>query len=198
MTRNKHLMKRRCFKERYVFIKRFRNHKLCQIIIQRLWASPSTPWTRPSHRYRHETTWALQAETTFDLCVWRGIDSERTWVCHRTWGSLSRYKAYLDLDGPGEVADINEEGDVWVVAEVKVLVGEAVFELLDVAPRHDGNLLSGLRACWRTRGQAGRTVRPHDYCCGCSTQNSLTVFLVGMNLLLNVWLIPFLSISEVL
>lgn len=54
---------------------------------------------------------------------------------------------HLNLHGPREVADVDEEGDVRAVAEVKVLVGEAVFELLDVAPGDDGDLLPGLSAC---------------------------------------------------
>lgn len=53
----------------------------------------------------------------------------------------------MDLNGPREVADVDEERYVWAVAEIKVLVGEAVFELLDVAPRHDRDLLPGLGAC---------------------------------------------------
>lgn len=56
----------------------------------------------------------------------------------------------MNLNGPGEVADIDKEGYVRVVAEVEVLVGEAVFKLLDVAPGHDGDLLPGLGARWRT------------------------------------------------
>lgn len=60
-------------------------------------------------------------------------------------------QTHLDLDGPGEVADVDEEGDVGVVAEVKVLVGEALLELLDVAPGDDGDLLPGLGAGWRTK-----------------------------------------------
>lgn len=52
----------------------------------------------------------------------------------------------MDLDGPGEVADVDKKGDVGAVAEVKVLVGEALLELLDVAPGDDGDLLPGLRA----------------------------------------------------
>lgn len=55
----------------------------------------------------------------------------------------------MDLDGPGEVADVDKKGDVGAVAEVKVLVGEALLELLDVAPGDDGDLLPGLRAGWR-------------------------------------------------
>lgn len=42
--------------------------------------------------------------------------------------------ANLDLNRPREVADVYEERYVRAVAEIKVLVGEAVFELLDVAP----------------------------------------------------------------
>lgn len=57
----------------------------------------------------------------------------------------------LNLDGPGEVADVDKEGDVGVVAEVEVLVGEALLELLDVAPGDDGDLLPGLSAGWRTK-----------------------------------------------
>lgn len=53
----------------------------------------------------------------------------------------------MNLNGPGEVADIDKERYVRAVAEVEVLVGEAVFELLDVAPRDDGDLLAGLGAC---------------------------------------------------
>lgn len=59
----------------------------------------------------------------------------------------------MNLDGPGEVADIDKKGDVRAVAEVKVLVGEAVFELPDVAPGDDGDLLPGLRAGCRTDRQ---------------------------------------------
>lgn len=55
----------------------------------------------------------------------------------------------MDLDGPGEVADVDKKGDVGVVAEVKVLVGEALLELLDVAPGDDGDLLPGLGPGWR-------------------------------------------------
>lgn len=61
------------------------------------------------------------------------------------------YKTNLNLDGPGEVADVDKEGDVGAVAEVKVLVGEALLELLDAAPGDDGDLLPGLSASWRTK-----------------------------------------------
>lgn len=55
--------------------------------------------------------------------------------------------AHLNLNGPREVADVDEEGDVRAVAEVIVLVGEAVFELLDVAAGDDGGLFASLGAC---------------------------------------------------
>lgn len=58
------------------------------------------------------------------------------------WG-----ETYLNLNGPSKVADIDKERYVLVVAEIKVLIGEAVFELFDVAPRDDGDLLSGLGSC---------------------------------------------------
>lgn len=67
----------------------------------------------------------------------------------------------MDLDGPGEVADVDEEGDVGVVAEVEVLVGEALLELLDVAPGDDGDLLPGLRAGWREKRSESRTTGMH-------------------------------------
>lgn len=60
---------------------------------------------------------------------------------------MKQSKAYLNLNGPREVADVDKEGYVWAVAEIKVLVGEAVLELLDVAPRDDRDLLPGLGAC---------------------------------------------------
>ena len=61
-------------------------------------------------------------------------------------------EAYLNLNGPRKVADVDKERYVRAVAEVKVLVGEAVFELLDVAPGHDWDLLPGLGSCWTTEG----------------------------------------------
>lgn len=65
----------------------------------------------------------------------------------------------MNLNGPREVADVDEKRYVRAVAEVKVLVGEAVFELLDVAPRDDGDLLPGLGACWRTETRTGKRDR---------------------------------------
>lgn len=62
----------------------------------------------------------------------------------------------MNLDGPREVADVDEERYVRAVAEVEVLVGEAVFELLDVAPRDDGDLLPGLGARWMTERRTGK------------------------------------------
>lgn len=56
-------------------------------------------------------------------------------------------KAHLDLNRPREVADVDKERYVRAVAEIKVLVGEAVLELFDVAPWDDWNLLSGLGTC---------------------------------------------------
>lgn len=40
--------------------------------------------------------------------------------------------SYLNFDGPGEITDINEESDVWVVAKIKLLIREAIFVLLNV------------------------------------------------------------------
>lgn len=34
--------------------------------------------------------------------------------------------SYLYFYWPGEIADINEESDVWIVAEIKFLIGETV------------------------------------------------------------------------
>lgn len=65
----------------------------------------------------------------------------------------------MNLDGPREVADVDEERYVRAVAEVEVLVGEAVFELLDVAPRDDGDLLPGLGARWMTERRTGKRDR---------------------------------------
>ena len=68
----------------------------------------------------------------------------------------------MNLNGPREVADVDEEGDVGAVAEIKVLVGEAVFELLDVAPGDDGDLLPGLGACWMTERERRGGTRGKD------------------------------------
>lgn len=66
----------------------------------------------------------------------------------------------MNLDRPREVADVDEERDVRVVAEVKVLVGEAVLELLDVAAGDDGDLLPGLGSCW-TAEREGQLMEAH-------------------------------------
>lgn len=63
---------------------------------------------------------------------------------------LDLRETHLDLNGPREVADVDEERYVRTVAEIKVLVGKTVFEFLDVTPGDDWNLLSGLGACWKT------------------------------------------------
>lgn len=65
--------------------------------------------------------------------------------------SLSVRVAYLDLDGPREVTDVDEESNVGAVSEIKVLIGKAFFEFFNVAPRDDGDLLSGLGARWVTQ-----------------------------------------------
>lgn len=85
-------------------------------------------------------------------------------------GPNEGWDTHLNLDGPGEVADVDEEGDVGAVAEVKVLVGEAVPELLDVAPGDDGDLLPGLRASCRTdrRSRKDRRVKRGRGPPGCS------------------------------
>ena len=48
---------------------------------------------------------------------------------------------YLDLDWPGEVADVDVEGDVGVGPEGELLTGEAFPELLDVVLGHNVHLL---------------------------------------------------------
>lgn len=58
-------------------------------------------------------------------------------------------QAHLDLNGPGEVADIDKEGYVGAVAEVKVLVGETVLKLFDVTAGHNRDLFARLGSCWR-------------------------------------------------
>lgn len=46
--------------------------------------------------------------------------------------SETKSTSYLNFDGPGEITDINEESDIWVVLKIKLLTGEAVFVLLNV------------------------------------------------------------------
>lgn len=40
--------------------------------------------------------------------------------------------SYLNFDGPGEITDINEESDIWVVAKIELLIRKAIFVLLNV------------------------------------------------------------------
>lgn len=67
----------------------------------------------------------------------------------------------MNLNGPRKVADVDKERNVGVVAEIKVFVGEAVFELLDVAPGDDGDLLAGLGPCWMRQRQREREACTH-------------------------------------
>lgn len=61
---------------------------------------------------------------------------------------------HLDLNGPGEVADIDKEGYVGAVAEVKILVGETVLELFDVTAGHNRDLFARLGSCWSGGAQS--------------------------------------------
>lgn len=36
----------------------------------------------------------------------------------------------LNLDGPGNITDINTKSDIWVVVKIKLLIREAIFVLL--------------------------------------------------------------------
>lgn len=54
--------------------------------------------------------------------------------------------SYLYLYRPGEVTDINKEGDVGIVVEVKLFIGEGIFTLFDIRPGDDGNFLTCLCA----------------------------------------------------
>lgn len=58
-------------------------------------------------------------------------------------------KTYLNFHWPGEVADIDVESNVGVAAEIKLLVGETILELLYVAAGDDGDLLTGLSPSYK-------------------------------------------------
>ena len=63
-------------------------------------------------------------------------------VTVKSKGVLLHYCCYLYLYRPGEIANVDEEGDVGVATEIKLLVGEALLELLQVATGDDGDLLT--------------------------------------------------------
>lgn len=66
---------------------------------------------------------------------------------------------YLYLDWPGEVADIDEERNIGIVAEIKFLIGEAVLVLFYLALGNHRNLLSCLRtSCWRIFKEAVKSL----------------------------------------
>lgn len=52
--------------------------------------------------------------------------------------------AYLYFDWPGEVADVNKEGDINIAPKVKFFIGEAVLELFNIAAGDNMNLFSRL------------------------------------------------------
>lgn len=67
-------------------------------------------------------------------------------------------QSHLDFHWPGEVADIHVECNVGVAAEIELLVGETVLELLYVAAGDDGDLLTGLSpSCTETKKEGFNT-----------------------------------------
>lgn len=52
--------------------------------------------------------------------------------------------SYLNFDGPGEITDINEESDIWVVAKIELLIRKAIFVLLNVGFWNNRHLFSSL------------------------------------------------------
>ena len=63
-------------------------------------------------------------------------------VCVCVCVFAGRCLSYLDLDWPGEVADIDIEGGVGVEAEVEFLTGETVSVFLNVGPGHNVHLFT--------------------------------------------------------
>lgn len=57
---------------------------------------------------------------------------------------MSNTKAYLYFDWPGEVADVNKEGDIDVTPKIILFIGETVLELFNIAARDNMNLFSRL------------------------------------------------------
>lgn len=65
-----------------------------------------------------------------------------TWHSHTHTHSRDIFSVYvtkpnnsshLDFDWPGEVADVNVEGNVGIATEIELLIGETILELLYVA-----------------------------------------------------------------
>lgn len=61
---------------------------------------------------------------------------------------VSPTNAYLYFDWPGEVADVNKEGDINIAPKVKFFIGEAVLELFNIAAGDNMNLFSRLSTSW--------------------------------------------------
>lgn len=61
---------------------------------------------------------------------------------------VPRTNAYLYFDRPGEVADVNKEGDINIAPKIKFFIGETVLELFNIAAGDYMNLFSRLSASW--------------------------------------------------
>lgn len=81
---------------------------------------------------------------------WFSLDN--TELPHRLRETTKNFKvihinsSYLYFYWPGEIADVNKESDVWIVAEIKFLIGEAVFVFLYIVSRNNWNFLPSLCA----------------------------------------------------
>lgn len=53
-------------------------------------------------------------------------------IFQTTAATRSKERKQLNFDGPGEITDINEESDIWVVAKIELLIRKAIFVLLNV------------------------------------------------------------------
>lgn len=62
--------------------------------------------------------------------------------------------SHLDFDWPGEVADINVEGNVGIATEIELLVGETILKLLYVAAGDYRDFLTSLSpSCSERQGE---------------------------------------------
>lgn len=81
------------------------------------------------------------------------ISSEQIWKqkhhTERRGDEITVWSAYLDLDRPWEVTDVDIKGNIGVASKGELLTGETVSVFLDVSFGHNGHLLSrDGSSCW--------------------------------------------------
>lgn len=129
------------------------NKRASRFISQRIFRSTGL---RQHQKMTHLSTLNQEHQTLWFWCFesWFSLNNTKHKLPHCLRETkevlLNNYthvnSSYLYFYRPGEIADVNEESDVWIVAEIKFLIGETVLVLFYIGFWNNWNFLPSLRA----------------------------------------------------